>query len=50
MQAVHPWQESRPDTLPDPELEISGGDMLSPLDWLRVGMDPAPVVALARDL
>lgn len=37
-------------TRPDPELEIPGGDVLSPLDWLRAGMDPAPVVKLARDL
>ena len=37
-------------TRPDPELEIPGGDVLSPLDWLRAGMDPAPVVSLARDL
>ena len=37
-------------TRADPELEIPGGDVLSPLDWLRAGMDPAPVVKLARDL
>ena len=37
-------------TYPDPELEVSGGDTLSPLDWLRAGMNPAPVVELARDL
>lgn len=37
-------------TRPDPELEAPGGDILSPLDWLRSGMDPAPVAALARDL
>ena len=37
-------------THPDPELESAGGDVLSPLDWLRAGMDPAPVVGLARDL
>ena len=37
-------------TRPDPELESTGGDVLSPLDWLRSGMDPAPVVKLARDL
>ena len=35
---------------PDPELEASGGEVLSPLDWLRAGMEPAPVVELARDL
>ena len=37
-------------TRPDPELEAPGGEVLSPLDWLRAGMDPAPLVTLARDL
>ena len=37
-------------TRPDPELVAPGGEVLSPLDWLRAGMEPAPVVALARDL
>lgn len=37
-------------TRPGPELEATGGDVLSPLDWLRAGMDAAPVVELARDL
>ena len=37
-------------TRPDPELESAGGDVLSPLDWLRAGLDPAPVVRIARDL
>ena len=37
-------------TRPDPELETSGGDVFCPLDWLRCGMDPAPVAALARGL
>ena len=37
-------------TRPDPELEGPEGEVLSPLDWLRAGMDPAPLVALARDL
>ena len=37
-------------TRPDPELEATGGDVLCPLDWLRAGMDPAPIVDLARDL
>ena len=36
-------------TRPDPELEAPGGDILCPLDWLRSGMDPAPVAAIARD-
>ena len=35
---------------PDPELEAPGGEVLSPLDWLRAGMEPVPVVELARDL
>ena len=35
---------------PDPELKAPGGEALSPLDWLRAGMEPAPVVNLARDL
>ena len=37
-------------TRADPELEAPGREVLSPLDWLRAGMDPAPVVELARDL
>ncbi len=37
-------------TTPDPELEASIGDVLSPLAWLRAGLDPAPVVSLACDL
>ena len=37
-------------TSPDPELETTDGNALSPLDWLRVGMDPAPVIEIARDL
>ena len=37
-------------TSPDPELETAGGNVLSPLDWLRAGMDPAPVTWIARDL
>lgn len=37
-------------TRPDPELESVGGDVLSPLDWLRAGLDPASVVEIARDL
>ena len=37
-------------TRPDPELEAPGGEILSPLEWLRSGMGAAPVVALARDL
>ena len=37
-------------TRPDPELEAAAGGVLSPLDWLRAGMDPASVVRLAQDL
>ena len=37
-------------TRPDPELEAPGGEILSPLEWLRSGMGAAPVVTLARDL
>ena len=37
-------------TRPDSELVATGGDALSPLDWLRSGMAPDPVVKLARDL
>lgn len=37
-------------TTPDPELEIPGRDALSPLEWLKAGMDPAPVVKIAGDL
>ena len=35
---------------PDPELVTPAREILSPLDWLRSGMEPGPVVALARDL
>ena len=37
-------------TTPDPELESPTGEIVSPLDWLKVGLDAAPVVAIARDL
>ena len=37
-------------TTPDPELVAVGGDVLSPLEWLKAGMDCARVVDLARDL
>lgn len=37
-------------TTPDPELESPGGDALSPLDWLKAGMDPALVVKIVGDL
>lgn len=37
-------------TSPDDDLEIAGGDTVSPLDWLAMGKDPAAVAALAQDL
>ena len=37
-------------TRPVPELEGPEGEVLSPLDWLRAGMDPAPLATLAQDL
>ena len=37
-------------TSPDPELESPVGDALSPLNWLKAGMDPTAVVNIARDL
>ena len=33
-----------------PELETPDGRALSPLDWLKAGMDRTPVVEIARDL
>jgi hypothetical protein len=37
-------------TNPDQELQTPDGDVLSPLDWLKAGMDPEAVVKIARDL
>lgn len=37
-------------TTPDADLETPDGRALSPLAWLRGGMNPAPVVEMARDL
>ena len=37
-------------TRPDPELEAADGNILSPFAWLKAGMRPGPVIALARDL
>lgn len=37
-------------TTQDPDLETSAEAALSPIDWLKAGMDPAAVVAIARDL
>ena len=49
-QTLDPVSVLRWYTRPDPELEAAGGDVLSPLDWLKAGMHFAPVVELARDL
>ncbi len=37
-------------TTPDPELETPAGGPLSPLDWLKTGMDPLAIAKIARDL
>ena len=37
-------------TAPDTGLETPDGRTLSPLAWLGNGMDPAPIVEIARDL
>jgi hypothetical protein len=37
-------------TTPDPELETRSGIIVSPLDWLKAGLDPEPVLNLAHDL
>ena len=37
-------------TTPDPELETPDGKIVSPLDWLKSGLDPAEAIALAQDL
>lgn len=37
-------------TTPDADLETPDGRTFSPLAWLREGMNPAPVVEMARDL
>lgn len=34
-------------TLPDPDLEV-GDRTVSPIDWLLLGRDPAPVIEVAR--
>jgi len=46
---VHPVAASRFFLTPIPELRV-GRASVSPRDWLAGGGDPAPVVALARDL
>ena len=35
---------------PDPDLPGPGGAAVSPLDWLRAGRDPAPLVGIVREL
>lgn len=35
---------------PDPELRGPDGDPVSPLDWLRAGRDPAPLIGIVREL
>lgn len=37
-------------TTPDPELETPSGNIVSPLAWLKAGMDPEPLTRIARDL
>ncbi len=37
-------------TLPDAELETKDAGILSPLDWLKRGLKPRPVVLIARQL
>ena len=37
-------------TLPDAELETSDGEILSPLEWLKRGLKPEPVVLIASQL
>ncbi|CAN5764551.1 hypothetical protein BH20CHL5_BH20CHL5_12100 [soil metagenome] len=47
--AMHPVAVFRLLTSPSPDLLIQDQPM-SPLDWLRSGADPAPIVELAADL
>ena len=37
-------------TLPDAELKTPDEEILSPLDWLKRGLKPKPVVRIARQL
>lgn len=37
-------------TAPDPQLETADGRALSPLQWLKAGLPPKPVIEIARDL
>ncbi len=47
--AMHPVAVVHLLTSPSQDLQIRGHPM-SPLDWLRSGADPAPIVELAADL
>ncbi len=47
--AMHPVAVVRLLTSPSQDLQIQG-QSVSPLDWLRSGADPAPIVELAADL
>jgi hypothetical protein len=46
---VHPVAVSRFMSEPSPDLEVLD-ERVSPLEWLRSGGDPEPVVAIAREL
>ena len=37
-------------TAPDAQLETADGRALSPLEWLKAGRPPEPVIGIARDL
>ena len=37
-------------TAPDSQLETADGRALSPLQWLKAGLPPKPVIEIARDL
>ena len=37
-------------TTPDPDLRAPDERTLSPLEWLKAGRDPTPVIAAAREL
>ena len=37
-------------TAPDSQLETADGRALSPLQWLKAGLPPQPVIEIARDL
>ena len=37
-------------TAPDSQLETADGRALSPLQWLKAGLPPKPVIEIGRDL